>query len=366
MSDTSGIVFCVRPKDAASLGIPLPSDGDSVIVVRDQTRHVKVTRMCLKSPTLIALPWCSTQCRLRVNDVLYDEGPVQVAAGDILQLCAAGTYSDDLSFEIVAESPVAAAVEAPQTPHVAPTLATVTSKKETASAPASAAAPTTGGKTAEAKDMLQNASLGPHSPESQGNSFPTTHPLKDATSSPLAAASPTAADVTHDEGADGMARDFATWHNHYCYRYTNLIVSRPTLNDLRRIVQESCGRASCCETGGICPRPHVTTHIHSLADCTLEPAMGDGQVSYGAAVQPPRHAEQRCGECPLLSRSDTVTADTPWGAFVARHSASPRGRGPSTQRSALPRPEKPLVGSTVEDVLKRIQLLEGLLVGTRF
>lgn len=96
MTVSSKIVFIAA--GFAPGAIPLSQSGEAAVLVRDESRILRVTLEAgdaeVAAQSVVALPWDPTLLSLCVNGTLYAEGPVTLAPGDELQLCIPGTWSD--------------------------------------------------------------------------------------------------------------------------------------------------------------------------------------------------------------------------------------------------------------------------------
>ncbi|KAF8296200.1 hypothetical protein TcYC6_0089600 [Trypanosoma cruzi] len=111
--------------------------GDGALLVRDERRSIHVTLVSreIEEPRLLLAAWDPQDFAVRANHILYDTGPVEIRAGDKLQLTNLGAWSDEdglyFSVENVEASeealplgaqdsaPKTLATEAPsETPHV--------------------------------------------------------------------------------------------------------------------------------------------------------------------------------------------------------------------------------------------------------
>ncbi|CCW66535.1 unnamed protein product [Phytomonas sp. Hart1] len=101
-------MYIGSPENTAGYVHHVWQDGEVAVLVRDEKRILKVefyhALPFTKTPQLIALPWDSSHFELRVNQTVYNKGPVLLLSGDKLQLCLRYGWSDDLIFEITAAS----------------------------------------------------------------------------------------------------------------------------------------------------------------------------------------------------------------------------------------------------------------------
>ncbi|EKF33559.1 hypothetical protein MOQ_002573, partial [Trypanosoma cruzi marinkellei] len=87
------VISCFGRWDA----VVLRKFGDGALVVRDERRSIHVTLVSreIEEPRLLVAAWDSQDFAVRVNHVLYDTGPVELRAGDKVQLTNLGAWNDE-------------------------------------------------------------------------------------------------------------------------------------------------------------------------------------------------------------------------------------------------------------------------------
>ncbi|KAH9577298.1 hypothetical protein LSM04_002088 [Trypanosoma melophagium] len=87
--------------------VRLRNDGDKAILVRDEQRIAEVTLRISSDrriSSLLISKWNSQCFSVRVGNVLYETGPIELEIGDEIQLVRLGKWNDDngLSFRVEA------------------------------------------------------------------------------------------------------------------------------------------------------------------------------------------------------------------------------------------------------------------------
>ncbi|RNF11171.1 hypothetical protein TraAM80_01102 [Trypanosoma rangeli] len=89
--------IALRPCFAGWDAVLLQRYGDGALLVRDERRSIYVALVSQEheDPRLLVPAWDSHDFAVRVNQVLYDAGPLEIGVGDELQLAHGGAWSDE-------------------------------------------------------------------------------------------------------------------------------------------------------------------------------------------------------------------------------------------------------------------------------
>ncbi|ESL12136.1 hypothetical protein TRSC58_00102 [Trypanosoma rangeli SC58] len=89
--------IALRPCFVGWDAVLLQRYGDGALLVRDERRSIYVVLVSQEheEPRLLVPAWDPQNFAVRVNQVLYDAGPLEIGVGDELQLIHGGAWSDE-------------------------------------------------------------------------------------------------------------------------------------------------------------------------------------------------------------------------------------------------------------------------------